>query len=132
MTIKPGQPAPALEVDTVGGGRWSLAAQKPEQFTMIVFYRGLHCPICRKYTAELNGMVEEFGKRGVSIIVVSTDPKARAEEAKSKWGLTNLTVGCAYRSRRHASGACISRPATDRPPPESRNRRCSPNRACSW
>lgn len=94
MTIKPGQPAPALEVDTAGGGRWSLAAQKPEQFTMIVFYRGLHCPICRKYTVELNGMVEEFGKRGVSILVVSTDPKARAEEAKSKWGLPNLTVGC--------------------------------------
>ena len=93
MTIKPRQPAPVLAVDTVGGGHWSLAAQKPEHFTMIVFYRGLHCPICRKYTSELNGMVEEFGKRGVSILVTSTDPKVRAEEAKTKWGLPNLTVG---------------------------------------
>lgn len=93
MTIKPTQPAPELEVDTVGGGRWSLTAQKPEHFSMIVFYRGLHCPICRKYTAELNNMVEEFNKRGVSILVASTDPKARAEDAKSKWGLSNLTVG---------------------------------------
>ncbi|MBI2318531.1 MAG: AhpC/TSA family protein [Betaproteobacteria bacterium] len=93
MTIKPRQPAPALEVETVGGGRWSLAAQNPAQFTMIVFYRGLHCPICRKYASELDGMAEEFRKRGVSILVASTDPKARAEEAKNKWGLPNLTVG---------------------------------------
>ena len=83
MTIKPRQPAPVLEVDTVDGGRWSLAAQKPEHFTMIVFYRGLHCPICRKYTSELNGMTAELRKQGVSILVVSTDPKARAEEAKT-------------------------------------------------
>lgn len=93
MAIKPRQPAPALDVDTVGGGHWSLAAQKPQHFTMIVIYRGLHCPICRKYTAELNGMAEEFSKRGVSILVASTDPKERAEEAKNKWGVNNLTVG---------------------------------------
>ena len=93
MTVKPRQPVPALEVDTVGGGRWSLGAQKPEHFTMIVVYRGLHCPICRKYTSELNGMTEEFRKRGVSILVTSTDPRERAEEAKTKWGLPNLTVG---------------------------------------
>lgn len=93
MTIKPREPAPPLDVDTVDGGRWSLAAQHPEHFSMIVFYRGLHCPICRKYTAELNGMAEEFRKRGVSILVASTDPKERAEEAKTKWGLPNLALG---------------------------------------
>jgi peroxiredoxin len=93
MAMKPRQPVPALEFDTVGGGRWSLAAQKPQSFTMIVFYRGLHCPVCRKYTTELNSMIGEFEKRGVSTVITSTDPKERAEEAKAKWGLPNLTVG---------------------------------------
>src|SRR5258708_580977 len=93
MTLKPRQPVPALEFDTLGGGHWSLAAQKPQNFTMIVFYRGLHCPVCRKYTSELNGMIGEFDKRGVSTVITSTDPKDRAEEAKTKWGLPNLTVG---------------------------------------
>ncbi len=93
MAIKPRQPVPDLEVDIVGGGHWSLAAANPARFTMIVFYRGLHCPVCRKYTAELNGMADEFGKRGVSILVASTDSRERAEDAKSKWGLPNLTVG---------------------------------------
>lgn len=93
MALTPRKPVPALELDTVGGKRWSLAEQKPDHFTMLVFYRGLHCPICRKYTSELNGMAEEFARRGVSILVASTDPKERAEEAKAKWGLPDLTIG---------------------------------------
>lgn len=93
MAIKPRQPVPALEFDTVGGGRWSLAAQKPQNFTMVVFYRGLHCPVCRRYTTELNGMIADYDKRGVSTVITSTDPGDRAEQAKTQWGLSNLTVG---------------------------------------
>ena len=80
MPIKPRQPVPALEFDTVGGARWSLAEQKPQQFTMVVFYRGLHCPQCRRYTSELNGMIGDFDKRGVSSVVTSTDGAERAAE----------------------------------------------------
>jgi len=93
MGLKPRKSVPALEFDTVGGGHWSLAAQKPQNFTMVVFYRGLHCPVCRKYTAELNGMIAEFDKRGVATVITSTDAKERAEQAKAQWGLPNLTVG---------------------------------------
>jgi len=93
MALKPRQPAPALEVDTLNGGRWRLAEQSPQNFSMIVFYRGLHCPVCRKYTGELNGLIGDFDKRGVTTIVTSTDVKERAEQAKSQWGLPNLTIG---------------------------------------
>ena len=93
MPLKPRQPVPVLEFDTIGGGRWSLAMQKPQHLTMIVFYRGLHCPVCRKYTSELNGMIDEFNKRGVLTVITSTDTRERAEETRTKWGLGNLTVG---------------------------------------
>jgi peroxiredoxin len=93
MALKPRQPVPALEADTLGGGRWKLAEQKPQNFSMIVYYRGLHCPVCRKYTGELNGLIEDFNKRGVSTLVVSTDTKERAEQAKTQWGLPDLTIG---------------------------------------
>ena len=46
--LKPREAVPALEVETLNGS-WSLADQNPENFTMVVFYRGLHCPICSKY-----------------------------------------------------------------------------------
>jgi peroxiredoxin len=93
MSIKPRQLVPALEFDTIGAGRWRLFDQKPSQFSMIVFYRGLHCPVCRKYTSELNGMIGEFEERGVSTVITSTDSRERAEQAKAKWGLANLNIG---------------------------------------
>ncbi len=92
-TLKPRKPVPQLEFDTVEGARWSLAEQRPENFTMVVFYRGLHCPVCRKYASELNGMIAEFEKRGVATVITSTDPRERAVEAKGKWNLPNLVVG---------------------------------------
>ncbi len=38
--LMPRTPAPALEVETVGGTTWRLAESTAEAFTMIVFYRG--------------------------------------------------------------------------------------------
>ena len=93
MSLLPRKPVPALQFDLVGGGTWSLAEQKPQHFTMLVFYRGLHCPVCRKYTSELNALIADYDKRGVSTVITSTDPKDRAEQAKSQWGLPALTVG---------------------------------------
>ena len=92
MSLTPNRPVPALELNLAGGGRFSLAAEKPQHFTMAVFYRGLHCPICRRYLSELEGLLPDFEKRGVSVIAASSDPQDRAEQAKSGWGLTNLRV----------------------------------------
>jgi len=89
----PRQPVPALEVDLAGGGRWSLAAQQPQHFTMVVFYRRLHCPVCRRYLGELNGLAERFAARGVNVLALSSDARERAEEAKAKLGLEHLEVG---------------------------------------
>ena len=90
--LKPRQPVPALEVETLDGP-WSLAEQNPENFTMVVFYRGLHCPICSKYVAELDKLAGEFIEIGVSILVLSGDIRERAEQAREDWGLSNIAVG---------------------------------------
>lgn len=91
--LMPRQSAPALNIETVGGGTWSLADQSPENFTMVVFYRGLHCPICSMYLGDLNAKAEQFAEKGVTILVASSDSAERAAEAKEKWGLDKLTVG---------------------------------------
>ncbi len=89
----PRQQVPALSVDTVGGGSWSLADAKPENFTLIVVYRGLHCPICGKYLKDLDDKLADFAKRGVNVIVLSSDTQDRAETAREKWALENLDLG---------------------------------------
>ena len=92
-TTKPRTPSPDLAFETVGGDTWRLADQKPENFTMIVAYRGLHCPICKNYLRDLDRLSQDFEKRGVQSVVVSTDERERAEETKRGWELENLTVG---------------------------------------
>jgi peroxiredoxin len=94
MTIKPRQPAPRLEVKQLDGTAWRLQDAKPEKFSMVVVYRGLHCPVCKAYLGELEAKLPEFAKRGVEVIAVSTDSIDRAQKAKSEWGLNNLKIGC--------------------------------------
>ena len=64
----PTQPAPSLEVDLVGGGRFVLADSTPKNFTLVVFYRGLHCPICRGYLAQLDRALGELAGLGVEVV----------------------------------------------------------------
>ena len=91
--VLPRQLAPELVVPTLAGATWSVADAKPQRFSLIVFYRGLHCPICTTYIAELNKWVPEFTTRGVDTIAISSDTEARARDAQSKWGLSQLAVG---------------------------------------
>ena len=88
----PRQPVPALELPLVGGGTWKLAERKPENFTMVVFYRGLHCPICSRYLGDLNKKAEKFRALGGDIVVASSDDAERAERAKAEWGLDAIDV----------------------------------------
>src|SRR5438270_445963 len=52
--VRPGEPAPDLGVELVAGGRFTLADRAPECFTMVVFFRGLHCPVCHAQLRELD------------------------------------------------------------------------------
>ncbi|WP_276943044.1 peroxiredoxin-like family protein [Ferrimicrobium acidiphilum] len=85
--------APTLEVDLVGGGRFVLSAAAPERFTLVVFYRGWHCPICRGYLAQLDRAADELAGLGVEVVAVSGDDEARARRSVTEWGLARLRVG---------------------------------------
>ena len=91
--LMPDTQAPALSVPLVGGGTWTLAEQSPKNFTMVVVYRGLHCPVCKSYIGKLNELVGTAAEAGVKVVAVSMDTEARAKQAKEEWGLDNLDVG---------------------------------------
>lgn len=96
--IKPQTPAPPLDLPLVGGGRWRLEDQRPDAFTLVVFYRGLHCPICRGYLKQLDTMLDEFAAAGVtSVVAVSTDDRDRAERTVESWQLSRLAVAYGQR-----------------------------------
>ncbi|MEM1405939.1 MAG: peroxiredoxin-like family protein [Bacteroidota bacterium] len=89
----PKHPAPELSFPLLGAGDFNLKEQKPEHFSLIVFYRGLHCPICEKYLQQLQELFPEFEDRGVNVVAVSMDSEKRARLARQKWGITKLTIG---------------------------------------
>lgn len=93
VPLIPRQPVPPLNVDLAGGGSFNLEGVRPTNFTLLVFYRGLHCPICKTQLGELESKLGEFDKRGVAVVAVSSDTRERAEETKRSWGLAELRLG---------------------------------------
>ena len=89
----PRQPVPELEVATVGGDTWKLSEQTPENFSLVVFYRGFHCPVCRSYLRDLQEHLEKLSDLGVTTVAVSSDTQERAEKTKEEWKLGQVTLG---------------------------------------
>lgn len=89
----PRKEVPELVVDTVNGMTWNLRDQKPQNFTMAVFYRGLHCPVCKSYLEELNNKIDEFRDKGVNVICISANDQSLGEETTVQWDIEKLTIG---------------------------------------
>lgn len=95
--LVPRRPVPALDVPLVGGGRFVLGAEPGEHFDLLVFYRGLHCPVCGTYLLELERLEPEYASRGVRVLALSSDgeeraarmaEKVRAQRVRFGYGLT--------------------------------------------
>lgn len=84
QALMPRFPVPALNLPLTDGGRFVLGAAPGEKFDLLVFYRGLHCPICAKYLVELERLAPEFATRGVQVIAISSDDAARALQMAEK------------------------------------------------
>lgn len=91
--LMPRLAVPDLEVETLAHGSFKLSADAAQHFTMVVFYRGLHCPICLKYALELGRLQPDFEQRGVKVILVSSDDRERAQAFADKLKAPNLRVG---------------------------------------
>ena len=91
----PGTPAPNLEFDVLGADeqRWALERAKPENFSLLVFYRGKHCPVCKSYLQTFEGMFDAIEKRGVEIVALSMDTKSTAEATREEWGIKSIPMG---------------------------------------
>jgi peroxiredoxin len=89
----PRQAVPPLQVPTLAHGSFSLGDDAALNFTLVVFYRGLHCPICLKYLLELGRLQPEFDKRGVKVIAISSDGRERAQAMADKLKAPGLRMG---------------------------------------
>jgi peroxiredoxin len=101
-SLLPRYPVPALNLPRIDTGRFVLGAEPGKAFDLLVFYRGLHCPICAKYLMELERLSEEFGKRGVQLVAISGDGEERARQMAEKVSAKDVqfAYGLSLRSAR--------------------------------
>lgn len=91
--ILPAQKAPQLKVALTDGGNYDLSAETPKSFSLVVFYRGLHCPLCKGYIEELAGRLDSLADLGVGVVAVSMDARERATKTTQDWNLGALRLG---------------------------------------
>ena len=82
--LMPRAAVPKLDVALTDGSRFLLGQDPGKAFDLIVFYRGLHCPICTKYLMELERLEPEFRQRGVQAVAISSDDADRAGQMAEK------------------------------------------------
>src|SRR5258708_12254491 len=75
VPLFPRQPVPPLHVNLVGAGLFDLRGERPQHFTLVVFYRGLHCPLCKTQLRELESKLDQFNKRRPPRLPPPSHPK---------------------------------------------------------
>lgn len=91
--IKPREKAPNIQINLVNDTRWDLSEQNPEHFTMVIFYRGKHCPVCKNYLEELQTKISKFTELGVNIIAISSDTEDISKKTYDEWAIADIPVG---------------------------------------
>ena len=121
--LKPGDKAPALELPLTIRARFNLSDQNPDAFTMLVFYRGSHCPICKSYLEELATKLHDFSEIGVNVFAVSMDDEERAGKVDAEWESGDVPLVYDLSEQLAGSGICKFRTSAK----AARSRSDSPN-----
>jgi peroxiredoxin len=115
--VRPRQQAPDLTVPLLSGGTYRLADRRPERFTLVVFNRGLHCPVCHAQLRELDRRLGELTERGIEAVSVSAETRERAQRMRDEWKLEQLPIAYGLTERQMRSwGLFISRGISDDEP----------------
>ncbi len=91
--IKPREKAPEITINLVNDTVWKFSEQSAENFVMVLFYRGKHCPLCKKQLEELQSNLDEFTERGINVIAISSDTEKVAKETYDEWEVSNVPIG---------------------------------------
>ena len=90
--LTPGRKVPTLDLPLTIDARFELSKQSPEAFTMLVFYRGKHCPVCKGQLEEIGGRLNDFTERGINVFAISMDSEERAMVAHNDWNTHDLPL----------------------------------------
>lgn len=115
-----GEKFPEMTVTDIQGGDINLAEPTaPNDWKLVIVYRGKHCPICAKYLTQLKEFTDKLAELKVDLVAVSADPQEKVEDQMSTIKPTyNVGYGLSIEQMK-LLGLYISNPRspeeTDRP-----------------
>jgi len=87
--LSSGRRLPEVTLPLVSGENVTLGQpQKEGNWQLVFIYRGLHCPICRKYLKKLEGLKDKFLATGAEVLAVSGDSEGKAGSMVESAGLS--------------------------------------------
>ena len=91
--LKPREKTPDLNINLVNDTEWTLDKQDPKAFTMLIVYRGIHCPVCKNYLEALQTKLSKFDDLGVNVIAISSDTEKTAKKTYDDWDIGDIPIG---------------------------------------
>jgi peroxiredoxin len=86
----------------INGNTFTLLDRNPKNFTVLIFYRGAHCPLCVRYVKEIEENYQKALDSGFEIVLVSMDNQEKAtqfaKDIAESIGAQSLKVPIAYGS----------------------------------
>jgi peroxiredoxin len=121
--LSSGSSLPKFTLPLISGGEVTLGQPEKKGHWQVVFiYRGLHCPVCKKYLTKIESLKDKFPATKTEIVAVSGDPQSKAKEMAEAAGVTfPVAYGLSINQMKEL-GLYISHPRspkeTDQPFPE--------------
>ena len=113
-----GHALPTITLPTLSGDEITLGQGGASDWHVVVVYRGLHCPLCKKYLSQLESLQSQFADVKADVMAVSADPQDKAQQMADETGATFPVAYGLSVEQMQSLGLFISDPRlgeTDRP-----------------
>ena len=112
MSHKPrvGEIIEAFDISSVNNDEPITIGGTKERWTMLVVYRGRHCPRCKRYLNKLNDMLSSWTDV-MDVFVISADTKEKALADREEYGWNfelGYVVGQEFRKFLLAKGMAVA------------------------
>jgi peroxiredoxin len=91
--LLPAKAVPDFTLSMTDGGKFHLSQRLGDNFTLLLFYRGAHCPICKMQLHDLQRRLGDFAKRSITVVAISMDDQQQARKSAEEWGIDQLMIG---------------------------------------
>ena len=74
--LSAGSQIPDIDISLINGDSARLS-KKTSNWTLLIVYRGLHCPICKDYATKFENKLSKLQDINTQLILISADPKGK-------------------------------------------------------